>query len=63
MLCALPVDAAAMLVTRLCGPAPARANAWGDDGASLLMLLTKLLCALLKSIQESAGVVRVREAS
>jgi tetratricopeptide (TPR) repeat protein len=75
MLCKLPVDQAedvGELVDRVLrdfeDEAPYRANAlyWGDDGRELAFAsddkLLEGLCELLKSIQESAGVVCVREA-
>ena len=75
MLCKLPVDEAedvVELVDHVLGDyqseAPYRVNAryWGDDYGELAFAsddkLLEGLCELLKSISESAGVVKVREA-
>jgi tetratricopeptide (TPR) repeat protein len=75
MLCKLPVDQAedvGELVDHVLrdfeDEAPYRANAryWGDDDRELAFAsddkLLEGLCELLESIQESSGVVRVREA-
>merc|ERR1739841_198091 len=75
MLCKLPVDQAEdvgelvdHVLRNFADEAPYRANAlyWGDDDRELAfasdMKLLGGLCELLTSIQESAGVVKVREA-